>query len=258
MPIMPRIVPLLLGLSLILCNARADHLVIAADPWCPFNCEPGTDKPGFIIEIAQQVFATKGHTLEYKKLPWARAIQEARDGKLTGIAGAYREDAPDFVFPDHEQAVVVEAIFVLKDRNWSYQGSASLAQMSLGIIKDYAYSAEINEYIEKNQGSPDKIQVADGENALEINLRKLLHGRVDALVESESVFWYSAGQLALAGKFKSAGQVHAGPQKAYIAFSPAAPEAKKYAQILSEGMDTLRKSGELARILAKYNLQDWK
>lgn len=43
----------------------------------------------------------------------------------------------------------------------------------------------------------------------------------------------------------------------YIAFSPAISQSKEYARILSEGVDTLRKSGELKTILKKYGLDDW-
>ncbi|SFV56538.1 ABC transporter, periplasmic domain [hydrothermal vent metagenome] len=55
--------------------------------------------------------------------------------------------------------------------------------------------------------------------------------------------------------FKIAGSTYA--DNVYLAFSPNNPHSKEYAKILSEGINTLRKSGELDKILAKYGLHDW-
>jgi polar amino acid transport system substrate-binding protein len=44
----------------------------------------------------------------------------------------------------------------------------------------------------------------------------------------------------------------------YIAFSPGNPKSQEYAQILSKGIQQLRASGELATILKKYGMSDWK
>jgi polar amino acid transport system substrate-binding protein len=58
-------------------------------------------------------------------------------------------------------------------------------------------------------------------------------------------------------RFRSAGTFGA-PSKIYIAFSPANHKSKEYARILSEGIVSLRASGELKEILGKYGLDDWK
>ena len=43
----------------------------------------------------------------------------------------------------------------------------------------------------------------------------------------------------------------------FLAFSPQQPGGAKLAQLLDEGMQRMRKSGELARILQRYGVQDW-
>ncbi|MCP4179692.1 MAG: hypothetical protein GY756_18185 [bacterium] len=43
-----------------------------------------------------------------------------------------------------------------------------------------------------------------------------------------------------------------------IGFSLLNPKSNHYIKILSEGIDELRKSGELEIILAAYGLADWK
>jgi polar amino acid transport system substrate-binding protein len=37
----------------------------AADPWCPFTCEPGTSHEGLIIEISRKIFEDAGYVKQY-------------------------------------------------------------------------------------------------------------------------------------------------------------------------------------------------
>jgi polar amino acid transport system substrate-binding protein len=239
--------------------APADTIVLGADHWCPINCEPKSDKPGYMVEIAKTVLEKAGHKVEYKVLPWTRAIEEARRGSINGIIGGYTTDAPDFVFPANELGLLGSDIYVLKTNPWVYNGLESLGEISLGTVKDYAYGGEMENYIKQNQANSKRIQMADGDNALQTNLRKLTAGRVDAIIESDAVFWYNAAQMNLTDKVKAAGIV-VEPEKLYIGFAPESvnPKSKEYAKLLSDGMENLRQSGELQKILAKYSLQDWK
>ncbi len=246
----------ILFFSLISLNAHADRITIVSDEWCPINCKPGSEKPGFMVEFAQQIFIKAGHQLEYIQEPWERAVAESRKGEHTGIIGAYQGDAPDFIFPENEQAMIGNSFFVGKDKPWIYTGIDSLSKVNLGIIRGYDYGKEINDYIQANKDTL-KVQANGGEDALEKNIKKLLAGRIDAIIENNYVFSFKINQMGVADKFKLAG-VAIKPDKAYIAFSPANPKSKEYAEILSKGMEELRKSGELAAIMKKYGLQDWK
>ncbi len=243
-------------LSLFAINGHADQVTIVSDEWCPINCAPGSEAPGIMVEVAELIFKKAGHSLVYKQVPWERAVMETRKGNYNGIIGAYTGDAPDFVFPENEQAVIGNSFFVRQDSTWTYNGILSLDKVSIGVIRGYDYGEEINKYIKKNHGS-DKVQLNGGETALEKNIKKLLIGRIDAVLENKYVFEYKASQMKAADKIKPAG-VAVKPEKAYVAFSPANPKSKEYAEILSKGMVAIRESGDLAKILQKYGLQDWK
>jgi polar amino acid transport system substrate-binding protein len=237
--------------------AAADTITIAGDSWCPFNCETGSANPGYMVEIAQQVFGKAGHVVVYKIIPWARAKEESRAGQITGIIGAYKDDAPDFIFPANEQGVMANELFVLAESGWKYEGLTSLSSATLGIIADYSYYPDVDGYIEKNKANPKLIQTASGDNALETNIKKLQGGRITAIIETPAVFWYTANRMGISSKLKSAGAAgKADPIS--IAFSPKLAKSKDYAALLATGMTDLRKSGELAKILKKYALTDWK
>ncbi len=232
-------------------------IVVVADQWCPINCIPGSERPGFMIEIAREVFAGIGYEVDYQLMPWSRAIVSARKGRVHAIVGAYRGDAPDFVFPDNEQGRIgPAALFTRAESDWVYTGPESLESIQLGAILDYDYGERLNSYIEANAAGYG-VQVMTGHSPLEKNIEKLLMGRIDVVVEAEPVFVYEAGEIGVRDRVRYAGEA-AAPENAYIAFSPVVDGSEEYARVLSEGMETLRASGALERILARYGLEDWR
>ncbi len=252
---MKNLLLLLLAFGLITTYANADQITLASDDWCPINCVPESKNPGFMVDIATAVFKKAGHKVIYKKVPWERALVQTRKGKYNAVIGAYHGDAPDFIFPTNEQGMIGNAFFKSKNNVWRYEGVSSLKNVKLGVIKGYDYGEAINKYIKDNPDS-GAVQLAFGDTPLELNIKKLMKGRIDVLLESEYVCNYKITQMGLKDKIEFAGILTA-PEKAFIAFSPANKKSKEYAQILSSGMESIRKSGELNKILAKYGLEDW-
>ena len=235
--------------------AYADVITLVADEWCPYNCTPDTDHPGFMIEIAQYAFEQAGHTIAYTTIPWARAIQKTRSGQYDGIVGTGLDETPDFIFPEHELGLAAHTFFVKQGASWKYTGLDSLEQISLGVTRGYSYGNLFEVYIQPNQGDPERIQIVSGETGLMQNIRKLLLERVDAIIEDRSVFQYYLHQTKNTNRFSEAGVAYL--EKVYIAFSPKNPSAKQYARILSNAMMALRASGKLTEILERYGLHDW-
>ncbi|GAB6039672.1 substrate-binding periplasmic protein [Endothiovibrio diazotrophicus] len=236
--------------------ASADLITLRADEWCPYNCAPDSDKPGYLVEIAKRVFEGAGHQVDYQLLNWARAIEETRAGKYTAIVGAARGDAEDFVFPAEVLGKSVNAFVARKDDPWSYTGIASLENRKLGVVRDYSYNDAVDGYVEAHKNDAERVQIASGDNALEVNLRKLQKGRLDTVVDGQYVLTYTLTRLGLNDSIHLAGADDS-PDPIYIAFSPKAPKAGEYAELLATGVAAMRASGELQQILAKYGLSDW-
>jgi polar amino acid transport system substrate-binding protein len=135
-----------------------------------------------------------------------------------------------------------------------------LNEVNLAIISDYSYSEALDAYIRKNKSDSKKITVLTGDTALDQGIRMLEKGRVDVVIEDESVY---AGKLALMkidpATFPQVGADSKGDM-IYVAFSP--HESKKatsaqHAAQWDDGIKKLRASGELAKVLTKYGLKDW-
>jgi polar amino acid transport system substrate-binding protein len=238
-------------------SVRAETITLVADGWCPYNCEPNAEKPGYMVEIAKKAFEKYGIEIEYSNLPWAR------QNKYTGIIGAYYGDAPDFIFPSVAQGLSVFSFYVNKSDEWTYAGIDSLASRSLGAINDYSYSVHLDSYIESHKNDPTHIQILSGDNAIDNNIKKLLAKRIDTIVEDRQAMAYYLSPKefeSVRASIKEAGILPSeedGNGVVFIAFSPNNPNSKRYAEILSSETIAMSKSGVLKEILSRYGIDDF-
>ncbi len=237
--------------------ATADVLSLRADEWCPYNCTPGSDRPGYMIEIAQEVFGRAGYQVDYQLLNWMRSIAETRSGRYSGIVGAITAEAPDFVFPSEALGMISDGFAIRKGANFRYRGQQSLEGHTVGVIRGYEYYEGIDAYIKKHAGDRTRVQVTSGEDALEQNLKKLAAGRIDIVIDDQNVLNLAIQELGLNDRLEVAGNDGA-LKPAHIAFSPADDKAAEYAAILAHGINDLRASGRLDEILRRYGLVDWR
>ena len=230
--------------------AGAETITLVADEWCPYNCTPGDEKPGFLVEIVKEVFEPQGFTVEYKIVPWARAIRDTRTGRYSAILGAIRSEAPDFHYPDGAGFFAGTQAFVKAGSPWKYDGPRSLDDVTLGVILDYSYGATADKYIAQHRSDTKRVQLSTGEDALEKNVAKLLQDRVSVLLEDPAVMRYFLDRTNQTGAVAQAGVLE--NTEVFVAFGPREEHAAEHAKMLSDGMRRMRESGELARILARY------
>ncbi|MES2309842.1 MAG: transporter substrate-binding domain-containing protein [Verrucomicrobiota bacterium] len=253
---MKKLFPILLLFFILLpLGGISETITIAADPWLPYTGNLKQGKVGYLIEIAQAVFESHGIKVEYKTLPWTRAVEEGRKGTLDAIAGAYKTDAPDFVFSGKSEGISIEYFYALPGKSWRFKGASSLEEISLGVANGYSYGEIIDTYIQKNQSNPKRVQAVSGEDPLYQNLMKLQKGRIDALLESKNVVDYLIQDRKLELHLETVGVN--GSHEVYIAFSPKNSKSPLYAKLLQEGVEKLRSSGKLKTILDSYGIKDW-
>lgn len=234
--------------------ASADEITVVADEWPPYNCRPDSDKPGYGIEIVKQIFEEAGHTIVYKTQPWSRAIVESRAGRYTAIIGATKKETPDFIFPEEEIGISYNSFFVSKKSTWRYNGLGSLRTVKIGVIKNYSYGKKLDRFLKEND---QNIQYVYGEDPLLLNIKKLLAGRIDVLVEDSNVLLHKALEIGVTDQIVNAGSAME-PNLVYIAFSPQFPASAQYAALFTKGIRMLKASGKLEKILSAYGLAYWK
>jgi len=228
------------------------RIIVAADPWCPHNCIAGAAQEGYMVDIAREALAASGYTLDYRNLSWARALRMTRQGQFHAVVGAFRTDAPDFVFPEVAQGRASISLFTHPDNKWVYNGIASLEDQTLLTINGYSYTAELDSYIAKNQDNPDRIAILSGPRPFNRSLGLLARQRTDVFVADDYVMAWSIRNDPGLKRPRRAGQV--GETLSYVAFSPALKNSTDLARILSEGTQKLIDNGRVNAILESYGL----
>lgn len=233
----------------------ASPVILCADVYCPFNCEPNAEQPGYLIELAAAAMASRGETIEYRIEPWQRAIIETRGGQCDALVGTPFGEPSDLIFPTVEAGMNINVFVTLANSNWRFTDSASLANVVIGGVVDYSYGEPVDSWIANHRQNPARVQLISGETAITQNLSKLAHGRIDAFIEDKMVLQYLAQIERLNSPWRIAGEVSRLPF--HIAFSPAKPESAARAKALSDLVVAWRKNGKLKALLQRYHLRDW-
>jgi polar amino acid transport system substrate-binding protein len=245
---------IILGLCVAMMG-HADVITLRADQWMPYNGDPNSAMPGYLIEIAKSAFEKAGHKMDYQIMNWERTVAWTRTGDIDCAVGATRDDDASLVFPQYSMGSNVTSIFVKKGNPWRFTNIEDLKKINLGVIGAYGYGEPLDSYI-KDPANAHFVQDVKGDNALEQNIRKLLSGRIDALVEAPPVIAYKLANLNMKDALEDAGTPNT-LADLYIACSPKKPNSAAYVKLLEDELQRMRATGELKTLLDKYNVKDW-
>ncbi len=235
--------------------ALAETIVMKADRWCPFNCDPtslNSTNNGFVVDVAKAVFERRGHNVVYEIDSWSSSIKSVRNGPVTALLTTTKADAPDFIYPLKSIGSNKECFYVNVSDTWEFNSVVDLKNRKVGLVDAFAYSGELTSFIVEN---PKAIFKATGSNPLEMNLNNLQSKKIDTIIENPFVFNYFTEKKKKRELFADAGCTIG--DDLYIGFSPKNPRSKEFAKILSEGILELRKDGTLDKIINKYSLKEW-
>jgi polar amino acid transport system substrate-binding protein len=235
-------------------HADAADLVLSADEWCPYNCDPRSDHPGFAVEIARAVFAGTGRGVDYRVASWTRSLAEARAGRFDGVISASPAEEPDFIYPMEPVGMSRTGIAVRRDSDFRPGDANPFEGRIIGAIDSYSYFGAAGAYIRAHAADPSRIQFLSGSDALVLNLRKLAAGRVDIVIDDANVLALAIDRQRLGGQLRTVAFTDCKP--VYIAFSYAIPDGLALARAFDSGIARLRASGRLAGILARYKIRD--
>ena len=227
----------------------SDTIVLMADEWCPYNCEPDSDSPGFMVEIAQEALSPYGHEVEYHNLNWARSLHKAETGEINGVIGAVPEEAPGFIFGP-ALGTYEDAIAFREGEAIDPDEISTRSDLRLGAINGYEYYGSVSRFIKEHEGDRSLVQYMSGDDALEKNLQKLVAGRLDIVAEVSSVLKYTLKEMGISEQVDLAHTDDV--NDIFIAFSPALPNSELYAEQMTEGVLRLKETGRFDEIMHKY------
>jgi len=220
----------------------------------PYNGDPASEHPGFVVELAKAIFEPQGIKVDYQTMPWADALVAARAGKIDGVIGAGSTETEGLTVPKESIGEPRVVLLVRKDATWQFENISSLKDKRLGAIEGYTYWDSLDEYIKASKAP--KVVTFTGETPFADALTQLKEGKIDAMPETMAVFvWTTKGMGLSPSDFRI---IHTHQNEPiYLAFS-SADVGVKFAKLFDEGVQKLRVSGEFGKLLKAYGMSDWK
>jgi polar amino acid transport system substrate-binding protein len=229
-------------------------LQFAAVVQCPYVCERGKTKEGFILDTVKSALSQSAYDISIKIMPIKRSIWELQQGKIDAIIGVSKQDAPGLVYTDEPLGRRQYRFYVLENNSWRYAGPDSLSGYRVGTGLGYSF-AEIDEYLRPLNPYQIKVNPVPGRNASYRKFMMLELQRLDIVIED----YYVVNHLQVVGNlndyaFEEAGRLQS--VALYVAFRPDLKEVKGISKLISNSMINLRQSGVIRKILSDYGLNE--
>ncbi|HLA29429.1 MAG TPA: transporter substrate-binding domain-containing protein [Pseudomonas sp.] len=242
--------PLLWG-SLLGAAAAEEITLVSPAYWCPFSCTAGAPQEGFSVDIIRWIFARHGISVRLVNENYSRALAGVRSGRYSASPSTFKDEAPDFTYPEQAVSFNRFCFYTRADDDWRYLDLASLAPRQVGIIQNYAYGRDLDALIRQQ---PAIFRPHTGNDLTLRLIMQLQLKRFDTFIEEESLVHYTLLQNP-GHSLRQAGCQDG--TLAYMAISPVHPQREAYARLFDQGMREIRRSGVLQQILSAYGLSDW-
>ncbi len=209
----------------------------------PYNFSDAGGKPsGMVVEVVREILKEVKHVDNIKILPWSRSykmIQEKPNKALFAMSRLEkREKLFKWVGPVASSNMV---LYAKKDSNITINSLSDIKQMNLKIG---TYNNDAGDIYFREKGFESVESVHDDN----LNIKKLLKGRIDLWSVGEVQGIAKAKKINLAGKIKKVFTIRS--SDLYIAFS----KETKTSEILKwqDALFMLQKNGKYQEILDKY------
>jgi len=241
-----------LGVVLLaLCSPlQARQVVLATTAWEPYigQALPGQ---GYVAEVAREALARSGHSLRLVFLPWARAVQMAKNGKVDGYLPEYesQELRQHFLFSAPFPGGPV-GFFKLRNRaaiRW--RGLGSLKPYHIGVVRGYVNTPEFDARTDLRK------QYVNND---ETNLRMLLAGRLDLMVADEYVGYALARKISPEAAARIEFLLPPLEEKdLFVCFPARLPGSSTLLKDFNLGLEQLKNDGTLRKLRARHGLRSY-
>jgi len=227
--------------------AEPDRIVLVTEHWPPFRITDAASPAGFRgidIEMVRKLSAALGIPIEVHHHPWARALEQMRNGQadlITGIAHTpEREAFMHYVKPSY--CSVRPVFYTQKGKGDSIRSYEDLYGPSVGYSLKSAYFEPFN--------SDSRIRKKGLTNEVQM-LHVLALGRVDLIIGTDPNMSYEVARLGYREAVEPTAYRPAVQTELYIAISRKSP-AMALSRRIQEALGRLAAEGSIENILRKY------
>lgn len=223
----------------------AEEIIFVYETWPPYEYEDEHGKTiGKDTAIIREVCKRLGMTPVFRRLPWPRALQEAKNGTAHGIYSLFwtEERAKFLYYPSENTSVQRTVLFARKDSGVQITQLEDLHGKTVGAVRGTSYGPAFDQYT----GSVKEWSV---DNTM--LLKKLARKRVEVVAIPEEVGKYLIAKLGWQGRFVIMDFPLSDPLPLYVAFSKALrARGKSLADQFAMILRHLKHEGFIQRVYA--------
>lgn len=204
---------------------------------------------GLDVDIIKEMAHRVGLGINIEFIPWKRVIHYTKYGTIDGAFPAFkktdREEFAHYVNPPLHKSLY--KVFVNKEKGFQFNAIEDLYGKRIGKNAGFRIGGEF-EQAEKEQ----KIIILEA--SMEVNLKRLSHGRIDGVVGNFNEVALIIKEMNLSGMIVALPRPIREPESAYLIISKAALINDKEALIqqISRAFEGMEKDGTMERIRASY------
>lgn len=238
--------------------SHAETLNVCYDQWPPMTIFPSEGAParGVIIDMLDEIYASKGYELKYFEVPLARGLDMVANGLCDMLPEipASEISGKGFVYANQETFAYTTAFVVRRGDPWRYNGIQSMKgkRVATGPGWDYSsVSIDYQNYLDDPKNSDFVEVVAGYDDVVDRVFNMIKENRVDLYADNDLVLQFVIKRLALNDSLQI---VRPGLEKKMIEkpiFSTKIPPAKRQVliKIWDEGRVSMK--GEKEQVLLK-------
>ncbi len=222
---------------------------IADADYPPFYFEDPTthEIKGVSTEVCQIIAAKLGHTLTFKRLPFARLLHNLQAGNVDMACTLFNTSGRAKGITYTSVPHVFETIWLIHLKSTPISLSdlpSKLTTQQIGGIRGYFYGKKISE------NSATNLLLVQNEEQL---VRTLIAGRIDAMLGNRHAIDLYAAKEHISDQIAyHPDPIHQGP--VFMAFSRSKKDSHKLASRFTKALVSFMKTQEYAEILKKYQV----
>ena len=237
-------ITLLVWTFLLACHSLAiDKVTVATTEYSPFT-DSAAIHGGFVNRVIREAFARKGIAVEFKYLPWKRAVVMSTEAKYDALSFTFEnaERELDFFFSD-QLSDHSEVFFIKKGTNIpDWENLSDLSEYDFGATRAYTYTDEFSSLVK--MGTLKATEVPDDLT----NFKKLAAGRIDIFPMDEITGWSIVNkELPTLKHTLETLEKPLRATKGFLCFPRKAAQSEALLKIFNEGLETIKDDGTYQR-----------
>ncbi|OHD19360.1 MAG: hypothetical protein A2Y34_02835 [Spirochaetes bacterium GWC1_27_15] len=225
-----------------------DKLRIITDDWQPYEFEDNKQVVGFSTELILATFNDMGISIENIEIwPWLRGETLILDGKIdalySGLKNKKREEM--CYYPEEHLIDSVWLVYIRKEDEGrlKYDSYKDMDGKKVGVVRNYTYTEEFWDYINKTNNYEEVVRDKD-------NFNNLINKKVDYIVAESRTAKVIIEKLNATNKVISLKKIIKA-DNLYILFSKKRVN-KKLVDLFSEHLKKIKKTDLYLKIYKKY------